>query len=382
MSQLLPPSTSSAEDAKKKRRSVNWDADDQDDDAGMFTSRNSLTEGFEISQWPSADAIAEKRRSSMHANQPSKLTIKLKRCCSKKRKPIIGILEGPFLEIDTGIHPIDYFSSYSGAIQPQSTAIVGWDGKTCYTYEELNCYSDHFALLLKPLVEDQLTQELYDTLEDYEPNVGITMKPDEKSVITILAIWKLGLAYLPLRTETDPQMRISPILHKIKPLVVIGMSEDEELIPIQQDGWRTFTFEYFWNLILKSNKGSLTTVQRTELVIPSLTFAFANAPHLMCSVILHRINSRAEVVPVYVRNATIWNRVHAEWTHFPYQDGENVGMYSSIDSSMFLGQMLTPLLAGKRIISIDIQDFYGMVDRVAQWKIARLITFPQLLVKQ
>ncbi|ODM90543.1 hypothetical protein Ocin01_16139 [Orchesella cincta] len=172
-----PSSGGGGEDLKKKRRSVNWDPEDQDDNGGIFIpSKGDITEGFEISQWPSADAIAEKRRSSMNMSHPSKLTTKLKRCCSKRRIPINGVLEGPILEIDTGIHPIDYFSSYSGSIQAKATAIVGWDGRTSYTYEELNCYSDHFAVVLKPLVEEQLKLEYYESLDDYEPCVGVALK--------------------------------------------------------------------------------------------------------------------------------------------------------------------------------------------------------------
>ncbi|ODM90540.1 hypothetical protein Ocin01_16140 [Orchesella cincta] len=156
------------------------------------------------------------------------------------------------------------------------------------------------------------------------------------------------------------------------------MSEDETLPHITSDGWRSIHFEHFWDQV-KSKKSILSTSERSELVVSSLSSAFAHSPQSMCSAILHRINSRAEVIPVFIRNATIWNRVYAEWTHFPYHNDENVALYSSIDSTEFLGQMLSSLLAGRRIISIDIHDLYGLVERVEQWKIMRLTTFPQLM---
>jgi len=150
------------------------------------------------------------------------------------------------------------------------------------------------------------------------------------------------------------------------------------------DGWRTFTFDYFWEQVLNKDKprgkSSLSKAERDELVVEKGRNSFSRVPHSLCSAILHRVNGKAEVTPVYIRNGTVWNRIYAEWTHFPYMENENVALYASVDSSEFLGQLLTPLLAGRTIITVEIQDLNTLVERVEQWKIVRLTCFPLLIV--
>lgn len=123
-------------------------------------------------------------------------------------------MDGPHVKINTNIFPIDYFSNYQGKIKPKSTAIVSLDDNTRYTFEELNRLSDILALVIKPFIVDEMTSSTASfplgMLEtNYEPCVGVAMGPNEKTVLTILAIWKLGMAYLPLRTHESPVFRIS-----------------------------------------------------------------------------------------------------------------------------------------------------------------------------
>lgn len=47
------------------------------------------------------------------------------------------------------------------------------------------------------------------------------MEPSEKLIITLLAIWKIGAAYLPLDVNT-PKNRLEHILNEVHPLVMIS----------------------------------------------------------------------------------------------------------------------------------------------------------------
>lgn len=77
-------------------------------------------------------------------------------------------------------------------------------------------------------LSNRIARALYDTIrnnnlprnndEDYI--IAINMQPSDKLVITLLAIWKCGAAYLPL-DPSFPQPRVEHIIQESKPAVII-----------------------------------------------------------------------------------------------------------------------------------------------------------------
>jgi len=51
--------------------------------------------------------------------------------------------------------------------------------------------------------------------------VAVCMEPSDRLVITLLAVWKMGAAYLPL-DPTFPPARVKHILSEAQPVVVIA----------------------------------------------------------------------------------------------------------------------------------------------------------------
>ena len=76
---------------------------------------------------------------------------------------------------------------------------------------------------------NQLARRMYQILEDTgrkEANndgdhvITVCMEPSEQLITTLLAVWKLGAAYLPLDVNT-PVSRMEHIFKEVNPLLLI-----------------------------------------------------------------------------------------------------------------------------------------------------------------
>lgn len=85
-----------------------------------------------------------------------------------------------------------------------------------YSYSELNKLSNKLARSIRQNVIDNRLPSNSDG--DYI--VAVSMYPSDKLIITLLAIWKAGAAYLPL-DPTFPGPRIEHIIRESKPFMVI-----------------------------------------------------------------------------------------------------------------------------------------------------------------
>lgn len=92
------------------------------------------------------------------------------------------------------------------------------------TYQQLNQASNRFAALLI----DRINTYKLKRNEDGDWIIAVCMPPSHELIITLLAIWKAGAAYLPIDV-TFPQNRIDHILQEAKPTLVIFDSKSVEL---------------------------------------------------------------------------------------------------------------------------------------------------------
>ncbi len=83
---------------------------------------------------------------------------------------------------------------------------------------------------------NQLARQIFQHLQasnrkeankDGDHVITVCMEPSEKLIIALLAIWKVGAAYLPLDVNT-PVNRIEHIFNEVKPLMMITDQESEK----------------------------------------------------------------------------------------------------------------------------------------------------------
>lgn len=105
------------------------------------------------------------------------------------------------------------------------------DGDTLkkYSYGQLNRLSNQLARTLCNTIRQNKLPRNND--EDYI--VAVSMYPSDRLVVTLLAIWKSGAAYLPL-DPSFPKPRVEHIVGESKPAIVIY---DEGIVRICEN-WR------------------------------------------------------------------------------------------------------------------------------------------------
>lgn len=98
--------------------------------------------------------------------------------------------------------------------EAQQTALISDDSKLTYT--ELNESANKLARAILQLIPN----DAHLGNIDGDILIAVCMKPSEALIITLLAIWKIGAAYLPLDADF-PTNRIKHILDESKPAMTI-----------------------------------------------------------------------------------------------------------------------------------------------------------------
>lgn len=88
------------------------------------------------------------------------------------------------------------------------------------TYKQLNQAANRMAALLI----DQIHTNQLKRNQDGDWIVAVCMPPSHKLIVTLLAIWKAGAAYLPIDV-TFPKNRIDHILQEARPTLIIYDSD-------------------------------------------------------------------------------------------------------------------------------------------------------------
>lgn len=99
------------------------------------------------------------------------------------------------------------------------TAVIfsnGIDRDSKLTYNQLN----HAANRIANALIDQINTLKLQSNEDGDWIIAVCMLPSHKLIVTLMAILKMGSAYLPIDT-TFPKSRIDYILQEAKPAIVI-----------------------------------------------------------------------------------------------------------------------------------------------------------------
>ncbi|XP_059608973.1 beta-alanyl-bioamine nonribosomal peptide synthetase ebony isoform X2 [Phlebotomus argentipes] len=202
--------------------------------------------------------------------------------------------------------------------------------------------------------------------QDGDWPVVVCMAPSDNLVITLLAIWKCGAAYLPI-DPSFPHNRIQHILEETKPVLIIHDSDATEAF------------------------GSSPAVSFDVLKRQSTEFSNANIRDDATlsdeadptAIILYTSGSTGIPKGVRLPHSVIANRLFWQWDEFPYSPSESVGVFKTALTFVdHISEIWGPLLNEMSLLCITKESTKNpekLVQLLEEHKIERLVLVPTLL---
>ena len=239
-------------------------------------------------------------------------------------------------------------------------ALLESDGAHQITYKELNLKANKLAARLVHLVEDK--EERFDKI------VAVCLHPSIDMIVSLLAIFKSGAAYLPIE-PSFPADRVSHILQDSKPAVLISSSS-----VLQSSSFASVVETSSVHVYDLDLTESIEEEEERSVELP--------ADGKTLAVVLYTSGSTGIPKGVRLQHRTILHRLSWQWNTFPYSADE-VGCFKTaltfVDS---IAEIWAPLLIGvpvhivPKAVTQDTQRFIDLLDRC---EISRLVLVPSLL---
>ncbi|KAK9712678.1 AMP-binding enzyme [Popillia japonica] len=220
-----------------------------------------------------------------------------------------------------------------------------------YTYKELNGLSNRIARALYDTIRNNNLPRNND--EDYI--IAVNMQPSDKLVITLLAIWKCGAAYLPL-DPSFPQPRVEHIIQESKPAVIIYEEDSSAFL-----NTKGLSYDTLLELSSNYNNFNLSDKETLEQMKDDL------------AIVLYTSGSTGIPKGVRLPHKVILNRLQWQFKTFPYSVTEKVGVFKTaltfVDS---ISEIWGPLLNGLAILVVRkaiTQDPEKLVTLLEKYKV-------------
>ncbi|KAJ0170911.1 hypothetical protein K1T71_013683 [Dendrolimus kikuchii] len=209
-----------------------------------------------------------------------------------------------------------------------------------------------------------------DTNRDGDYVIAVCMQPTHNTVISLLAIWKAGAAYVPME-PSFPQARIAHILKDAEPALVIY---DDSANPSMFDnsGIPAVSFE---ELAMEASGLSDEEPQEHETLAANTCQSIA--------IVLYTSGSTGIPKGVRLSYSAICNRLWWQFHTFPYTETEAICVWKTaltfVDS---VCEIWGPLLYGRSLLILSretTRDPQKLVRVLAENKVERLVLVPTLL---
>ncbi|KAJ9597801.1 hypothetical protein L9F63_011343, partial [Diploptera punctata] len=233
------------------------------------------------------------------------------------------------------------------------TALLFQDNKL--TFSELNARANQLARAM--LLRTEATPN-----QDGDYIIAVCIEPSIELVVTLLAIWKLGAAYLPL-DKAFPAARVKHILTEARPMLVVAESPRECYIAA------TALQTSLSQQAQKLSDSSLSDSSMLSVGGPAI--------------VLYTSGSTGVPKGVRLPHRAILNRLRWQWSTFPYSAGEQVCCFKTaltfVDS---VSELWGPLLCSRSVLVLPkevTKDPERLVSTLDQHKVERLVLVPSLL---
>ncbi|XP_045028498.1 tyrocidine synthase 3 [Daphnia magna] len=241
------------------------------------------------------------------------------------------------------------------------------DNRQTITFAQLNSKATELAERLARIIE-LLPQPEGDKI------VAVNLFPDIELIVSLLAIFKIGAAYLPL-DPTFPADRVSHILQDAQPILLLTTGSI-----LRKTAFASVVVELNVPVFDLENKES----SEVYIAFNEKTRGNETAPRVrnVLAAVLYTSGSTGVPKGVRLEHATILHRLNWQWRTFPFHSAE-VGCFKTaltfVDS---MAEIWAPLLIGQPVEVVSkpvIQDAQRFIDLLDRCKITRLVLVPSLL---
>lgn len=241
------------------------------------------------------------------------------------------------------------------------------DNGKAITFAELNRKATELAERLAQIVELLPPPE-------GDKIIVVNLFPDVELIVSLLAIFKIGAAYLPL-DPTFPADRVAHILQDAQPILLLTTGSI-----LESTAFASVVFELNVPVFdLEDKESSQTSVTfNAETKGSEKDLCVRNT----LAAVLYTSGSTGIPKGVRLEHATILHRLNWQWRTFPFGSTE-VGCFKTaltfVDS---MSEIWAPLLIGQPVEVVSkpvIQDAQRFIDLLDRCKITRLVLVPSLL---
>lgn len=236
------------------------------------------------------------------------------------------------------------------------------------SYQELDRAANRLA---RSLLDEIRSRGSQGPNKDGNWVVAVRLSPSDALLLTLLAIWKAGAAYLPL-DKCAPPGRVQHIVNEAQPALIVN----EDSIDVSDDVYKADNVVSFNYLDEKAAGMSAEVVKDHEMLVTS------NEP---IGIVLYTSGSTGVPKGVIIPHSAIFNRLTWQWREFPYGTNEQITVFKTaltfVDA---VSEIWGPLLSSdpKTVLVVSreaAKDTEQLINLLEEFKIERLVLVPSLL---
>ena len=256
----------------------------------------------------------------------------------------------------------------------EKVALVNAESGTSITFRELNEKSNRIArIMLENIRKNGLKAN-----SDGDYIVALRFIPSEELVITILAIFKAGLAYVPI-VPNWPEGRIQHIVEDAAPIMIITNGKTDILYKAQKSLsiQKKREVVHYDDLLEEALKKNLSTKN-----IPSNQAKNSNLTGARLYAVLYTSGSTGTPKGVRHVHQAALNRFNWQWRTFPYEDDEVCVIKTTLTFVDSVTEIWSPLLLGKKLVILPIkftQNVEKFVEELEKYQIGRIFVVTSLV---
>jgi non-ribosomal peptide synthetase component F len=255
------------------------------------------------------------------------------------------------------------------------TALLHTETKIPITFKKLNEDANRLArVLLRKIKQDELKPN-----QDGDYVVAIRFVPDEGLVITLLAIFKAGLAYVPLAPNW-PEGRLQHILGEAEPIMIITNTNADILYKAYKSpslSARRKDIVFYEELIKEAVSTEISVLNLADNMILNHPL---KGNRLFA--VLYTSGSTGSPKGVRHLHRAALNRFFWQWRVFPYESDEVCVFKTTITFVDSVTEIWSPLLCGKQVIIFPTkvtQNVEEFVEHLDKYKIGRVFVVTSMV---